>query len=727
VATASTRSAGSSSRTGGSGSTPVRRSRGSRAGAAAPPRRALGGARIAVDIGGTFTDLVLVVDGRVVANGKVLTTPSDPSIAVETGIMRLLELVRAEDVAEVVHGTTLVANALIERKGAVTALVATRGFRDTVAIRRELRYDLYDLFLEMPEPLVPRRLRFEVTERVLADGAVDVPLDDEEVRRLGRRLAREGVEAVAVALLHAYRNPEHERRIGELLRRELPGLHVSLSSDVSPELGEFARTSTVIANAYVLPLIDRYLEMLHKRLRDLGFTGALRIMLSTGGGGIAGVETARRFPVRLLESGPAAGAVSAGFWASRDGRQDVLAFDMGGTTAKACLIEKGIPLVAREFEAARVYRFTKGSGMPVRVPVIDLIEIGAGGGSIAHVGPFGLPRVGPESTGADPGPACYGQGGNLPTVTDADLLLGYLNPDFFLGGDMRLDVDAARAAMARLGDGLGLTVEETAAAVHRVVNENMASAARMHAIERGRDIRRCTFVATGGAGPVHAWGVARNLGIRRLVFPPSAGVASAFGMLTAAPGFELARSLPSPLARTPWREVRRAIRELAVEGTRQLADTGVPRREVRIELAADVRHRGQGDPITVELGTRLGEDPARHVEEAFERTYVRLYGRRPPGVESEVTTWRVRVAGPLPKLDVRLRRRPGMGARKGTRRVWFEETGRVPTAVYDRYLLAPGDAFRGPAVVEERESTMVIGPGASVRVDAVGNLVVEVA
>ncbi len=723
MSTASTRRPEGSGPAGGPGSERAPRRQARTAGSGSGAHRA---ARIAVDIGGTFTDLVLVVDGRVIANGKVLTTPSDPSVAVETGVTRLLEHVRAEDVAEVVHGTTLVANALIERKGAATALVATRGFRDTITIRRELRYDLYDLFLEMPEPLVPRRLRFEVTERVLADGTVDVALDEEEVRRLARRLRREGVEAVAVALLHSYRAPEHERRVGEVLRRELPGLYVSLSSDVSPELGEFARTSTVIANAYVLPLIDRYLEMLQKRLTGLGFSGALRIMLSTGGGGVAGVETARRFPVRLLESGPAAGAVSAGFWASRDGREDVLAFDMGGTTAKACLIERGIPLVAREFEAARVYRFTKGSGMPVRVPVIDLIEIGAGGGSIAQVGPFGLPRVGPESTGADPGPACYGQGGDLPTVTDADLLLGYLNPDFFLGGDMRLDVDAARAAMARLGDGLGLGLEETAAAVHRVVNENMASAARMHAIERGRDIRRCTFVATGGAGPVHAWGVARNLGIRKLVFPPSAGVASAFGMLTAAPGFELARSLPSPLASTPWREVRAAIRELAAQGTRQLVDTGVPRREVRVELAADVRHRGQGDPITVELGAGLGHDPARQVEDAFERTYVRLYGRRPPGVESEVMTWRVRVAGPLPTLDVKLRTRPGAQARKGARRVWFEETGRVQTAVYDRYLLAPGDTFTGPAVVEERESTMVIGPGATARVDPVGNLVVEV-
>jgi N-methylhydantoinase A len=574
---------------------------------------------------------------------------------------------------------------------------------------------------------VPRRLRYELAERILADGSVDAALDPEEVRSVARRMRRDGIEAVAVSLLHAYRNPGHEREVGRILAEEVPGIAVSLSSDVSPELGEFARTSTAIANAYVLPLIDSYLEMLQKRLDGLGLHGPLRIMLSTGGGGIAGVDTARRFPVRLLESGPAAGAVSAGFWGSRGGRDDVLAFDMGGTTAKACLIEGGIPLVASEFEAARVYRFTKGSGMPIRVPVIDLIEIGAGGGSIAHVGPFGLPNVGPESTGADPGPVCYGQGGTLPTVTDADLLLGYLNPDFFLGGEMRLDVGGATAALERLGADLGLSGAQTAAAIHRVVNENMASAARMHAIERGRDLRRCTFVATGGAGPVHAWGVARNLGIGRLVFPPSAGVASAFGMLTAAPGFELARSLPSPLGETPWREVRRALKEMIWEGTRQLTATGVPKDRISVEVVADVRHRGQGDAIPVELGAGLGDDPIRQVEDAFAAAYVLLYDRRPPGVEAEVMTWRVRLAGPLPELNVRARRAPGGGAHKGSRRVWFAETDRyTDTAVYDRYRLGPGDVFSGPAVVEERESTMVVGPGAEVRVDRVGNLVVAV-
>jgi N-methylhydantoinase A len=684
-------------------------------------------ARVAVDIGGTFTDLVLLLSGHVAGSVKVLTSPNDPSIAVETGIGRLLQTVLPEDVREVVHGTTLVANALIERKGATTALIATRGFRDVMTIRRELRYDLYDLFLEMPEPLVPRRLRWEVDERVLADGSVDRALKVEEITRLARRINRDRVDALAVCLLHAYRNPEHEQTIARVIHDQIPDLFISLSSDVSPELGEFARTSTVVANAYVGPLMARYLEMLKKRLEGLGLTGDLRIMLSTGGGGLAGVETAQRYPIRLLESGPAAGALSAGFWGARAGHSDVLAFDMGGTTAKACIIEGGVPMVAREFESARVYRFTKGSGLPLRVPVIDLIEIGAGGGSVATVGPFGLPKVGPESTGADPGPACYGLGGIEATVTDADLLLGYLSEDFFLGGEMTLDGAASRAAIERLAGRLDVGVEEAAAAIHRVVNENMASAARMHAIERGRDIRRFALVATGGAGPVHAWGVARNLGMKTLVFPPSAGVASAFGMLTANPGFEFARSLPSTLGAVNWREIRRVIAEITRQGSGQLKQSGVAKGDVRVQLAADVRHRGQGEAITVELGSVLnGKDPGREVEEAFQQEYVRLYGRRPPGVESEVMTWRVRVLGPEPDVKVRSPKSRGGTSRKGSRRVWFAETNAfIDTDVYDRYELGVGAQIRGPAVVEERESTMVLGPGGTGTVDAHGNLLVE--
>jgi N-methylhydantoinase A len=680
--------------------------------------------RIAVDIGGTFTDLVALDAGRVVAAAKVLTTPADPSEAVERGVAQLLERFDPAAVDEVVHGTTLVSNALIERKGARTALLTTKGFRDVLTIRRELRYDLYDLFLEMPEPLVPRRLRWELDERVLADGSVDRPLREDDVRRAARAMRRAGIESVAVSLLHAYRTPRHEESAAAVVAEELPGVPVALSSEVSPEVGEYQRTSTTVANAYVLPLVARYTEALEERLGRRGVRAPVHIMLSTGG--LAALETARRFPVRLAESGPAAGVLSAAFWATRARRRNLIAFDMGGTTAKAALVEDGEPLIAPEIEVARMYRFTKGSGLPLRVPVVDLIEIGAGGGSIAQVGPFGLPKVGPESAGADPGPVCYGLGGREPTVTDADLLLGYLDAGFFLGGTMGLDVDATSRAMARLGSDLGLSVESTAAAIHQVVNENMASAARMHAIERGRDVRSFVLVATGGAGPVHAWGVARAIGVEAVLFPLGAGTASALGMLTAPTSFDFARSLPMPLGEARWAEIRRAIREMRAEGLRRLRAAGIARTEARVSLAADVRYRGQGDAVTVALGEGLEGDPAWHVGRAFEAEYVRLYGRQPPDVEPEVVTWRVRVSTERPRLRVTARRGRSAGdARKGRRPAWFSETGGfVDTTVYDRYLLTPGTTVRGPAVLEERESTAVVGPGGTGTVDDTGNLVV---
>ncbi|HEY4865558.1 MAG TPA: hydantoinase/oxoprolinase family protein [Candidatus Dormibacteraeota bacterium] len=682
------------------------------------------GSRIGVDIGGTFTDLVLLTGGRVAALGKTLTTPRDPSLAVAEGVATLLGEGDPADVTEVVHGTTLVPNALIERKGARTALVTTRGFRDTLAIRREHRYDLYDLFLELPQPLVPRRLRWEVEERVFADGTVDLPVDPEEVRKLARRAKRDRVEAMAITFLHSYRYPAHEEAAARVLEEELPGVSISVSSEVVPEMGEYVRTSTTAANAYVQPLVARYLQTLEERLQAEGIGAPLHVMLSTGG--LADVETARRFPVRLCESGPAAGAIAAAFSGSLAGCRDLLAFDMGGTTAKACLVEDGAPLLAREHEVARVYRFAKESGLPLRVPVVDLIEIGAGGGSIARLDQFGLPKVGPDSAGAEPGPACYGQGGVEPTVTDADLLLGYLDPHFFLGGTMALDLEAARKAVGRLAARLALTEEETAAGIHQVVNENMAAAARMHAIERGRDVRRFALVATGGAGPVHAWGVARVLGIPTLLFPPSAGVASAFGLLTAPPAFDFARSLPSILSEVDWPGVREALGEMARQGRRQLARAGVPAREVRVDLAADVRHRGQGETITVALGEKLERRPAGQVEEAFQQAYLRLYGRRPPGVEAEILTWRIRVRGPEPAIEVGAIAGRG-SAVKGRRPVWSDEKkGFVEARIIDRYRLGPGETVRGPAVVEERESSVVIGVGGRGRLDDHGNLRVEV-
>ena len=677
------------------------------------------GSRVGVDIGGTFTDLVLLKNGRVKAIAKTLTTPHDPSVGVIRGLEELLakSSVAPAGVNELVHGTTLVANALIERKGSSTALVTTQGFRDSLAMRREHRYDLYDLQIELPEPLVPRRRRWEVRERVLADGTVDTPLAAEDVRRIAKLARREKVESIALVFLHAYRFPDHERKAEAILRRELPDVPITTSSELVPELGEYVRTSTTVANAYVRPLVDTYLDRLATDVRGLGVVAPIWLMLSTGG--LASVETGRRFPVRLCESGPAAGVLAAGFFGAAAGEPDVLAFDMGGTTAKACLIEKGAPLLAREHEVARVHRFARESGLPLRVPVIDLIEIGAGGGSIAHVDQFGLPRVGPQSAAAAPGPACYGFGGTDPTVTDADLVLGYLDPHYFLGGELALDVEAANTAVARLGAAMKLGREAAAAAIHDVVDENMAAAARIHSIERGRDIRQFTLVATGGAGPVHAWGVARRLGLRRIAYPPSAGVASALGMLTAAPSFEYARSMPAALDAVAWDDVKRTLESAVREGHKQLGKTAV------VDISVDARYRGQGEGITVKLGPRLGARPARQLTDAFESDYVRLYGRRPPEVAIEILTWRLRVTGAKPSVQLKSAATQAP-ALKGRRRIWSSERKSfVDARVWDRYRLEPGDVIAGPAVVEERESSAVIGLGGRGRIDARGILVVD--
>ena len=498
---------------------------------------------IGVDIGGTFTDLVMFdeVTGRLY-NEKVLTTPKDPSVGVLEGIERILAAngASAAEVCHVIHGTTLVANAVIERRGSRIALVATRGFADLIEIGTEWRYDIYDLSMQVPEPLVPRRLRFEVAERLGPDGAVLQALDENEAVAVAHRIAQSGVAAVAICLLHSFRNPQHERRLREILRREAPDVVVCISSDVMPEIGEYERTSTTVCNAYVLPVFEKYLKRLTEGLRGHGVTKDLYLMLSDGG--TVHESTAAAYPVRLVQSGPAGGVQAIIAIGAAAGERNLLCFDMGGTTAKACLVDDGRPLRTTEFEVARVYRFKKGSGLPLRVPVIEMIEIGAGGGSISRVDHLGLVQVGPESSSADPGPACYGRGGLDPTVTDADLVLGYLSPDNFLGGDMPLDVAASERALQRgIAAPLGLSVLEAAWAIHETVNENMAQAASMHALEKARRITDYVMVPIGGAGPVHACNIAMKLGLSRVLCPLGAGVASAQGFLVAPVSFTLVR------------------------------------------------------------------------------------------------------------------------------------------------------------------------------------------
>jgi len=687
--------------------------------------------RIGVDIGGTFTDLVWVDEATgAVRVGKLLTTPKDPSQAVEEGVVTLLHEADAGAgaVRALIHGTTLATNALIERKGARVGLLATSGFRDAVEIGREGRYDMYDLFIDPPVPLVPRQLRVEVDERILADGSVLRPLDPAQARAAITALGAQGVEAIAICLLHAYRNPAHERALAALCAEILPGVPVSCSSDVVPEIREYERTSTTTANVYVMPLMARYLDDLERKLQGLGVPGRLYVMMSAGG--IATPETAKRVPIRLVESGPAAGALAAARSARQVGLDRLLSFDMGGTTAKACVIDRGEPLLAREFEVARADRFKKGSGLPIRVPVVELIEIGAGGGSVARVDRMGLLKVGPDSAGADPGPACYGAGGQEPTVTDADLVLGYLDADFFLGGRMRLDVEAARRAIeTRVARPMGLGLTEAAWGIHRVVNENMAAAARVHGIERGKDLRGYPLFAFGGAGPVHAWNVGRILRVPRVLVPYGAGALSAYGLLAAPLAFDFVRTAPQRLTTADWELINRLFQEMESEGRRILRTAGVPEAQITVRRSAEMRYSGQGHEVDVEIPPgALSAASLATITESFEAAYRLLYSRTPMGVPLEALNWRAVVSGPAPDLTITagLAAAAAAPAAKKHRAAYFAEAGGyVDTPVYDRYRLDPGARLAGPVIVEERESTTVVGPGARLSVDPHRNLVAE--
>jgi len=690
--------------------------------------------RMGVDIGGTFTDLLLVDDrsGRITIE-KVLTTYPDPSDGVMAAVGQAVAHAGAslKDVEVLVHGTTLAINTLIERTGSPTALFATQGHRDAIEIRREQRYDMYDVLLEAPEPLAPRHLRFDIEERVSADGEIIHPLNRDQVAQLLRRLEQRGIEALAICLLHSYRNPTHERAVAEIANAAAPRLRISLSSRVAPEIKEYERASTTLCNAYVQARVDSYLARLERELDTAGFRGAFFLMQSSGG--LIKTATARELPVRILESGPAGGALAAGNVGRLASTPRLLSFDMGGTTAKLAVIDDGEPLVAPGFEVARVYRFARGSGLPVRIPVIEMIEIGAGGGSIARVDQLGLIRVGPESAGAKPGPACYGGGGTLPTVTDADLLLGYLDPDYFLGGRMPLDLErASRAVMEHVGGPLGLDPIHAAWGIHRIVNENMANAAHVHLIERGKDPRAYSIFAFGGAGPVHAHGVGALLGSPSIIVPPGAGVASAVGFLTAPLSFEFVQGWYARLSELDWTRVNVFLDDMERQGRALLSAAGLADAEIGVRRSCDLRYEGQGSDVNVPAPAgRLDASRVNDIRRTFEQQYRDLYGRTVPGSGLEVVNWRVTVRGPRPGLQLAAGE-PDAGAapdaRKGSRRAYFGDTGAfVETPVYDRYRLGPGTTVEGPAIIEERESTVVVGPGARARVDAFLSVVVELA
>ncbi|MGA2891370.1 MAG: hydantoinase/oxoprolinase family protein [Xanthobacteraceae bacterium] len=681
--------------------------------------------RLGVDIGGTFTDVALEVgERRYTAKG--LTTPQAP----EQAVLAIVRMVIAEagiapgEVRLIIHGTTLATNALIERKGAKTALLTTEGFRDTIEIRHENRFEQYDVNIDLPPPLVPRRLRLPIRERIDAQGEVLKALDDDSIARAIDTLASQDVQAVAIGFLHSFTNPDHERRTADAIARRLPNLPVTLSSEVSPEMREYERFSTACANAYLQPLIGSYVTKLERELEHAGFRCPLLLM--TSGGGITTTETAIRFPVRLVESGPAGGAIFAACIARQHGLEQVVSFDMGGTTAKICFIDQARAQTARMFEVARIYRFVKGSGLPLRIPVIEMVEIGAGGGSIAGIDALGRIAVGPRSAGSEPGPVCYGRGGSEPTVTDADVVLGRIDPATFSGGKMMLDADGAKRAIAeRIGGKVNLTAEHAALGISEMVDENMANAARVHAIESGKDLRPRTLIAFGGAAPLHAARVAAKLHISRVIIPVNAGVGSAVGLLRAPVAYEIVRGRLMQLSSFDATAINSLFAAMRAEAE-AIVRRGAPDAPLIERRSGFMRYRGQGHEIAVELPVRDFTAADRTTITAlFEDAYRRLYSRPIPGVEIEILSWVISVSAPtegeLGAAVETISHEPKPRARRPVFDPQAGEFQDVP--VYWRADLARGARIVGPAVIAEDDTSTVVSPLFDAAIDAFGYIV----
>ena len=694
--------------------------------------------RLGVDIGGTFTDFAVLhpASGRL-ATHKQLTTPEDPSIAVLAGLDTLLsrESIQISSLSEIIHGTTLVTNATIERKGARVCMLVTAGFADVLALAKETRYDLYDLRLRFATPVVPRSLRLEVEERVRYDGKVMTPINVDSVRdSLNEFRKTEEIAAVAICFLHSYANPDHERKIKEMLQKEHPDLHVSVSSEIAPVMREYERWTTTTINAYNQPMVDRYLSSLETGLSNRGFAGKFHLMTSNGG--TITSEAARLFPVRLMESGPAAGVLMSARHGRQLGLSELLSFDMGGTTSKGALLSDFAPHKHYQLEVARSHNFKRGSGLPILIPVIDMIEIGTGGGSIASVDKRGVLRAGPSSAGARPGPACYGQGGSSATLTDANLLLGYLDAEFFLGGKMNIDSAAAESVLNQeIGKQLSLSVTRVAWGIHETANEDVARAFRVHAAERGFDYRTCSMVAFGGSGPIHAMRIARKLHIPRVIFPAGAGVMSAFGLLVSPMNNEAVRTAPILLDKLSTQEFDSRFLALDDEAAKLIEHAGIPRSEISLTRRLDMRYRGQGYQITVELPQGVvGKHALGLIAKAFEIEYRKIFAITFGTQPLEIVDWKVEATGPQPSMPENGFQLSDMAARskdtacKGSRKAWFPEAGDfVDCLTYDRYAFSPGDKINGPALIEDKESTCVIGIGESAQVDAMFNLIVSVA
>jgi N-methylhydantoinase A len=669
---------------------------------------------IGIDVGGTFTDFFLYdFSSRRVETGKLLTSASEPEKSIVEGIRNGLDRLgaRGEDIQSIIHGTTLIVNAIIERKGARTGLLTTKGFRDIIEARKEKRYDLYDLGLELPAPLVARRYRLGVTERLDSSGKILTALSESEVESAAEYLKSVGIESLAICFLHSYRNPIHEKRAAELIRNRFPLLPVSLSSEVVPEIREYERFSTTIANAYTLPLISKYLNSLTLQLKGIDYEREILVMLSHGG--IATQEIGRRYPIRLVESGPVGGVFGAVKIAQDNKLANILCFDMGGTTAKLCVVNQLQPSITTEYEVARVHRFKRGSGISLRLPAIDLLEIGAGGGSIAKLNSLGFIEVGPESSGSMPGPSCYGFGGIEPTVTDADLILGYLRPDYFLGGDQRIDPESAKRSVAeKIANPLGVDTLAASMAIYQTVNENMANAARIYLSERGENSEKYTLVAFGGAGPVHAAALARALGIHHILVPRFAGVASALGFLVAPKSFETVRTYICRLENFDLAKVTALLEEMIEEGRSVLKKAEIADDQIQFQIKADMRYVGQKHEVTVPIAAKTESLDAAYLLECFEVEYGRIFGRTYPEIPIEALSWRVVSSAPAVSLDSIHSSSQNMNDRDQLL-AWRDvvESSGSSTAkwpVYQWSELSVAKRFIGPALIEDPYTTVVV-------------------
>jgi N-methylhydantoinase A len=684
--------------------------------------------KLAADIGGTFTDIVLEA-GTKRWSGKVLTTTQAPELGVIEGIGLVLEQsgIKPADIGVFIHGTTLATNALIERKGAKTAFVTTKGFRDILEQGYEKRFDHYDLMIDRSVPLVPRTLRFTVEERLSADGDVLLPLDESALHGLTQQLRDENVKAVAIGFLHAYAHDGHERRVREILSASLPkDVTICISSEVAPEIREFERFSTVVANAYVRPLMAGYLHRLRDQLRGMKMDCPLFLMMS--GGGLTTLETAARFPIRLVESGPAGGAILASEIAAECALPEVVSFDMGGTTAKICLLTNGEPERARKFEIARAYRDMKGSGIPVRIPVIEMVEIGAGGGSIARVDKLNRITVGPDSAGSTPGPVCYGRGGIEPAVTDANLALGKIDPAYFAGGKIKLDESSAKAALQKaIGNPLGLKEFWPAAGVTEIVEENMANAARVHAIERGRDIAACTMIAFGGGAPLHACRLAEKVGVTTIIVPMGAGVGSAIGFLRAPIAYEVTRSAAVSLDAFDANTVNALLQHMTSDA-RAVVEPALGNAKATVQVISDCRYVGQGHEIRVTVPVKtLTNADGKKLKAAFEAQYEQVYGLRIPNQEAEAITWSVTVSSVATKPKRAAKTSAKSTPKPRSKRLIYDPAlgKQVTVPVYWRFDMKPGATFKGPAIIAEDETSTIVGANFKAKINSLGYIILE--